>query len=234
MKSLSIFFDESEATFFITVLLFISHKPIKIYKSYYDDTKNLLFYASITFFIFILYYLMFPYFSYNKISGSEHRQNAVRKRTWAHKKIGEEFGRIGKEQQSQFHSFMCCNFFYSRSPSKFTWCDRQKGIFRPNKFHDLIFQRTEEFYVSLYVTRLGVNELEIMIAAGKAIKRLILIRFFLVIEILIGFFISLFGGGGNAYNLTSCYFLLTFYAHLSLQLCSFYFSEDLNRFLASF
>lgn len=45
-----------------------------------------------------------------------------------------------------------------------------KEIFQPNKFHDLIFpehkKKSENFYVFLYVTRLGVNELEIMIAAG--------------------------------------------------------------------
>lgn len=59
------------------------------------------------------------------------------------------------------------------------------------------------------MTRLGVNELEIMIAAGKAIKRLIFISLFLVIEILIGFFfISLFGGSGNAYTIL---LVVTFY-----------------------
>lgn len=47
-------------------------------------------------------------------------------------------------------------------------------IFHFNKFHDLILQNKKKLHS---VIPLGVNDLEIMIAAGKAIKSLILFFF---------------------------------------------------------
>jgi hypothetical protein len=140
--------------FFITILLFISHKPIKIYKSYYDDTKNLLFYASITFFYF--YFILFD------VSLLSLQQN---KRQWTstkcfcekeHEPIKNRGGGFEKRATKSISFFyVLLQLFYSQfsaevldlrgskklfcMPPSSRWCDRQKEIFQPNKFHDLIF-----------------------------------------------------------------------------------------------
>lgn len=94
--------------FFIAFLLWVPAKPIKIYifcaiKYYDDDSKNLLFYASITFFYF--YFILFDVSLYSL----DLQQN---KRQWAHKIWEKRGGRMGKEQQSQFHSlFFCMQLF---------------------------------------------------------------------------------------------------------------------------